>query len=442
MPALDRFTPATREWFEAAFGSPTPAQELGWEAIASGEHTLIHAPTGSGKTLAAFLWALDRLFHEDPPAEADRCRVLYVSPLKALAHDVERNLRSPLRGIAHAAARRGEPLAAPVTALRTGDTPAEERRRMLKHPPDILITTPESLYLMLTSSAAGLLKTVRWVIVDEIHSIAATKRGTHLALTLERLEEVTAVPPQRIGLSATQRPLDRIAAFLGGGVLGPGGWEPRPVRVVDAPRDKQLDVEIVVPLEDMTSPDTTDDEGHPSRSIWPSLYPALLEQLMAHRSTIMFSNSRGIVERLAGALNDLAGTEIARAHHGSLSREQRLIIEDALKSGELRCVVATSTLELGIDMDAVDLVILVESPGTVARGLQRVGRAGHQVGAPSRAKVFPKHRGDLLEATVLVDLMHQGRIEETVVPENPLDVLAQQVVAAVAVADHTAEALF
>ena len=442
MPALDRFTPATREWFEAAFGSPTPAQELGWEAIASGEHTLIHAPTGSGKTLAAFLWALDRLFHEDPPAEAERCRVLYVSPLKALAHDVERNLRSPLRGIAHAAARRGEPLAAPVTALRTGDTPAEERRRMLKHPPDILITTPESLYLMLTSSAAGLLKTVRWVIVDEIHSIAATKRGTHLALTLERLEEVTAVPPQRIGLSATQRPLDRIAAFLGGGVLGPGGWEPRPVRVVDAPRDKQLDVEIVVPLEDMTSPDTTDDAGHPSRSIWPSLYPALLEQLMAHRSTIVFSNSRGIVERLAGALNDLAGTEIARAHHGSLSREQRLIIEDALKSGELRCVVATSTLELGIDMDAVDLVILVESPGTVARGLQRVGRAGHQVGAPSRAKVFPKHRGDLLEATVLVDLMHQGRIEETVVPENPLDVLAQQVVAAVAVADHTAEALF
>ncbi|HAX82318.1 MAG TPA: DEAD/DEAH box helicase, partial [Actinobacteria bacterium] len=308
--------------------------------------------------------------------------------------------------------------------------------------PHILVTTPESLYLLLTSQAREVLRGVEWVIVDEIHSMAATKRGAHLALTLERLEEVTAVSPQRIGLSATQRPLERIANFLGGGTLGPGGWEPRPVRVVDAPRDKQLDVEIVVPLEDMTAPDTTDDAGHPTRSIWPSLYPALLEQLMAHRSTIVFSNSRGIVERLAGALNDLAATEIARAHHGSLSREQRLIIEDALKSGELRCVVATSTLELGIDMDAVDLVILVESPGTVARGLQRVGRAGHQVGAPSRAKVFPKHRGDLLEATVLVDLMHQGRIEETVVPENPLDVLAQQVVAAVAVADHQAAALF
>ncbi|HEX5630936.1 MAG TPA: DEAD/DEAH box helicase, partial [Acidimicrobiia bacterium] len=360
MPSLDRFTAATRDWFTAAFPGPTPAQEAGWEAIAGGEHTLIHAPTGSGKTLAAFLWAVDRLFHEDTPPAAERCRVLYVSPLKALAHDVERNLRSPLRGITHAAQRHGTALPTPITAMRTGDTPAEERRRMLRQPPDILITTPESLYLMLTSAAAGMLAPVRWVIIDEIHAIAGSKRGAHLALTLERLEEVTRASPQRIGLSATQRPLERIAAFLGGGTLDGATWIARPVRIVDSPRDRRLDVEIVVPVDDMTEPGTVDDEGHPVRSVWPALYPALLEQVMAHRSTIIFSNSRGIVERLAGALNDLAGSEVARAHHGSLSREQRLIIEDGLKRGELRCVVATSTLELGIDMDAVDLVILVE----------------------------------------------------------------------------------
>ena len=442
MSALDRFTPATRSWFEASFAAPTPAQELGWDAIAGGTHTLVHAPTGSGKTLAAFLWALDRLFLEGPPPERDRCRVLYVSPLKALAYDIERNLRSPLRGISHAAARRGERLADLVTAMRTGDTPADERRRMQRHPPDILITTPESLYLMLTSAAAEILAPVRWVIVDEIHSIAGTKRGAHLSLSLERLEEITKAPAQRIGLSATQRPLERIAEFLAGGTASENGWTPRPVRIVDAPRDKQLEIEIVVPVEDMTAPDTTDDEGHPTRSIWPSVYPAILDLVRRHRSTIVFSNSRGIAERLAGALNDLAGEEIARAHHGSLSREQRLIIEDGLKTGALRCVVATSSLELGIDMDAVDLVVLVESPGTVARGLQRVGRAGHQVGAPSRARVFPKHRGDLLETAVIVDRMHHGLIEETVIPENPLDVLSQQVVACVAVADRDTDDLY
>jgi len=451
MPALDRFTPATRSWFETSFAAPTTAQEQGWEAIATGAHTLIHAPTGSGKTLAAFLWSLDRLFSEDLPADPQRCRVLYVSPMKALAYDIERNLRSPLRGIAHAAERRGERLTPLTTAMRTGDTPPAERRAMHRRPPDILITTPESLYLLLTSAAASVLTPVRWVIVDEIHSLAGSKRGAHLSLSLERLEEITRRPPQRIGLSATQRPLERIAEFLGGGVAGaaeepsgdaPGPWTPRPVTIVDAPRDRAFEIEIVVPLEDMTSPDTTDEAGHPTRSIWPSVYPAILDMVQRHRSTIVFSNSRGIVERLAGALNELAGEEIARAHHGSLSREQRVIIEDGLKSGALRCVVATSTLELGIDMDAVDLVILVESPGTVARGLQRVGRAGHQVGSPSRARVFPKHRGDLLESAVIVDRMHQGLIEETAIPDHPLDVLAQQIVASVAVEDRDVEGLF
>ncbi len=442
MPALDLFTPATRSWFEASFPAPTPAQELGWDVIAAGSHTLIHAPTGSGKTLAAFLWALDRLFIEEVPAERDRCRVLYVSPMKALAYDVDRNLRSPLRGISHAASRRGDRLAELSVAMRTGDTTAEERRRIHRHPPDILITTPESLYLMLTSAVSEILASVRWVIVDEIHSMAGTKRGSHLSLSLERLEEITKTPPQRIGLSATQRPLERIGEYLGGGTTVDEVWKARPVHIVDAPRDRTLDVEIVVPLEDMTAPDSIDEDGRPTRSIWPSVYPAILELIQAHRSTIVFSNSRGIVERLAGSLNDLAGEEIARAHHGSLSREQRLIIEDGLKTGALRCVVATSSLELGIDMDAVDLVILVESPGTVARGLQRVGRAGHQVGAPSRARVFPKHRGDLLETAVIVDRMQRGLIEETVIPENPLDVLAQQIVACIAVADQDADELF
>lgn len=451
MGALDLFTPATRDWFTASFPAPTPAQELGWTAIAAGHHTLVHAPTGSGKTLAAFLWAIDRVAAAEIPPARERCRVLYVSPLKALAYDVERNLRSPLRGIAHAAARRGEATPEIRTAMRTGDTTAGDRRRIHRYPPDILITTPESLYLMLTSAVREILAPVRWVIVDEIHAMAGTKRGAHLALSLERLEEITTTAPQRIGLSATQRPLTRIAEFLGGGDPAefPGGgepgeatWVPRPVHIADAPRDRELEMEIVVPLEDMTAPEATDDDGHPTRSIWPSVYPEILDLVMRHRSTIVFSNSRGTVERLAGALNELAGSEIARAHHGSVSREQRSEIENGLKTGTLRCVVATSSLELGIDMEAVDLVVLVESPTTVARGLQRVGRAGHQVGAPSRARVFPKHRGDLLEATVIVDRMHDGLIEETTIPENPLDVLAQQVVAAVAMEDRTVDDLY
>ncbi|MBN2114681.1 MAG: DEAD/DEAH box helicase [Acidimicrobiia bacterium] len=437
MPALELFSPPVAEWFRSSFAATTPAQEQGWPAIAAGGHVLIHAPTGSGKTLAAFLWGIDRLFAAPPPPERRRCRLLYISPLKALAYDIERNLRAPLQGIARWAERSGTPLPSLVTAMRTGDTPAEQRRAMLRHPPDILIITPESLYLVLTSSAREILAPVRWVIVDEVHALAGTKRGAHLALTLERLEAVTAAPPQRIGLSATQRPLEAIARFLGGGTLDGDDWTPRPVTVVDAPRDKSLEIEIVVPVEDMTRPE--DDlpapdpaAPPPRRSIWPAMYPQLLDLVRAHRSTIIFCNSRSLAERLAAQINHLAGEELAKAHHGSVSREQRLAIEDGLKTGTLRAVAATSSLELGIDMAAVDLVVLVESPPTVAHGLQRVGRAGHQVGQPSRAKVFPKHRHDLLEAAVLVHRMEQGLIEETRLPANPLDVLAQQIVAVVA----------
>ena len=442
MASLDLFSPATAAWFQNAFAAPTPAQEMGWEAIAAGRDTLIHAPTGSGKTLAAFLWSIDRLLAEPIPVDRERCRVLYISPLKALAYDVERNLRAPLRGIQREAELKGDVLPDISVALRTGDTPATERRTMLRKPPDILITTPESLYLMITSQAREVLASVRTIIVDEVHAVAGSKRGTHLALSLERLVEVTASPAQRIGLSATQRPLEKIAEFLGGGSPDGEEWTPRPVEIVDAPRDRVLDVEIVVPLDDMSRPDTTDDQGRPSRSVWPSVYPEIVRLVREHRSTIVFANSRGLVERLAAALNEQAGEEIARAHHGSVSRDQRLEIEGGLKDGSLRCVVATSSLELGIDMAAVDLVVLVESPTTVARGLQRVGRAGHQVGVPSRAKVYPKHRGDLLEAALIVRRMNEGLIEATHIPKNPLDVLAQQIVAMVAVADRSVEDVY
>ena len=435
----DFFAPATRAWFESTFVAPTDAQRLGWEAIAAGSHTLIHAPTGSGKTLAAFLWGIDRLAGEPVPDEAKRCRLLYVSPMKALAYDIERNLRAPLTGIRLAAARLGEQPPEMSVAMRTGDTTSSERQAMLRHPPDIVITTPESLYLMLTSQARSVLSSVRWVIVDEVHSVASSKRGSHLALSLERLDELVAGspgagPPQRIGLSATQRPLATIAEFLGGGEVVDGGWRPRPVAIVDVPGDKAFDLEIVVPVADMTRPEASvpiGEDGATPRSIWPAVYPSLLEQVLRHRSTIIFVNSRGAAERLAAELNRLAGEELAQSHHGSVSREQRVAIETKLKQGELRAVVATSTLELGIDMAAVDLVLLVESPASVASGLQRVGRAGHQVGAPSVARIYPKHRADLLEATVVVDRMLAGAVEATVVPRNPLDVLAQQLVAMV-----------
>jgi len=445
---LSQFTPLVRDWFENAFEAPTPAQAQAWPAIATGEHVLISAPTGSGKTLAAFLWALDRFVRERSSSAEPRAggtRLVYVSPLKALSYDIERNLRTPLRGLGLDVS----------VAIRTGDTPARERAAMLRQAPDILITTPESLYLMLTSRARELLRDTEAVIVDEIHAVAATKRGAHLALTLERLEALRAgAPLQRIGLSATQRPLEEVARFL----VGPA----RTATIVDAGASRGLDLQITVPVESMAAP--TPPEGADPldplqggegvmRSIWPAIYPRLLELVRSHTSTIIFVNSRRSAERLALRLNelysaDVAGVgespttgdrlgaaEIARAHHGSLAREERTTIEELLKAGELPCLVATSSLELGIDMGAVDLVIQVESPKSVARGLQRIGRAGHGVGEVSKGRVFPKFRGDLLECAVVVKLMREGRIEQTVVPRNPLDVLAQQIVAIAASAE-------
>jgi ATP-dependent Lhr-like helicase len=400
-PALLPFTPRVGEWFTRAFAGPTPAQVLAWPAISGGAHTLVSAPTGSGKTLAAFLWALDRFVAEPPPADqrARALRLVYISPLKALGYDVERNLRAPLRGIG----------ADVRVAVRTGDTPQRERREMLRTPPDILITTPESLYLMLTSQARELFTGTQWVIVDEIHAVAQTKRGAHLAVTLERLAGQASRDVQRIGLSATQRPLDEVARFL----VGPS----RECTIVDAGVRKPLDLRIHVPVESMVEPDVALEldpvpGGEATRrSIWPAIYPELLRLVREHRSTLVFVNNRRAAERIALRLNDLAAQEaeaagesareIARAHHGSLAREERLVVEDLLKSGRLPCLVATSSLELGIDMGAVDLVIQVESPKSVTRGLQRIGRAGHGVGEVSRGRIFPKFRADLVECAVV-----------------------------------------
>ena len=435
---LEQFSPAVRAWFATSFPEPTPAQQQGWPPISAGEHTLICAPTGSGKTLAAFLSAIDSLVTTPPPEDRTRrTRVLYISPLRALAFDVEKNLRAPLSGIGLAAERLGQTVVVPEVAMRTGDTPARDRQRLVRRPPDLLITTPESLYLMLTSSAAETLVGVETVIVDEIHALAATKRGAHLAVSLERLEELTARPPQRVGLSATQRPLDEIARFLGG-YAEPG--RQRPVTIVDAGISKPLDVEVVIPIEDMG--DLARETGPQRSSIWPSIYPRILDQVLEHRSTIIFCNARRQAERLAAKLNELADErgiegELVKAHHGSLAREQRIVVEDDLKRGTLRGIVATSSLELGIDMGAVDLVIQVESPGAVSRGLQRIGRAGHQVGEPSRGSIYPKHRGDLLEAAVVTRRMLDGAIESTRYLRNPLDVLAQQLVAHVAARGET-----
>jgi ATP-dependent Lhr-like helicase len=437
--SLNPFGPATRKWFEASFEGATRAQSEGWARIATGANTLISAPTGSGKTLAAFLWGIDRL-----AAEEDRdpgVRLVYVSPLKALSYDIERNLKAPLKGI-------GADLR---VGIRTGDTPQKERQKMRREPPDILITTPESLYLMVSSGASEILATAGTVIVDEIHALAGSKRGAHLALTLERLERlVTDRDPsarlQRIGLSATQRPLERIGGFLSGPT--------RECTIVDASEPKALDLEVVVPVEDMTEPGSPEGEEESVRSIWPAIYPELLELVRSHTSTIVFVNNRRAAERLAQRLNELdaeqAGEEpddgnrplLARAHHGSLSHEERAEVEEELKSGRIPCLVATSSLELGIDMGAVDLVIQVESPKSVSRGLQRVGRAGHGLGQTSKGRIFPKFRGDLLEAAVVAGRMKGGEIEETVVPSNPLDVLAQHLVAMAATATWDVDEAF
>jgi ATP-dependent Lhr-like helicase len=469
---LAPFSAATRRWFEASFEGPTPAQAGGWEAISGGDNALICAPTGSGKTLASFLWGIDKLARE--PELGTGVKLVYISPLKALSYDIERNLRAPLRGIG----------AEVAVGLRTGDTSQKDRRAMAKTPPDILITTPESLYLMMSSAVREILTGVEAVIVDEIHAVAQTKRGSHLSLTLERLDHLVRTglagegpgddpaeqqrggsgesSPvassrgiQRIGLSATQRPLERIAKFL----VGPK----RECKIVDAGTRKDLDIEIVVPVEDMADPGapaypSEDGTAQPSeiepsahvRSIWPAIYPKLLELVQEHTSTIIFVNNRRASERLAKRLNELANgegenelpatehaghgggslepVEIARAHHGSLSHEERTLVEELLKSGELPCLVATSSLELGIDMGAVDLVIQVESPKSVTRGLQRIGRAGHGIGETSKGRIFPKYRGDLLECAVVARRMREGEIEETTIPQNPLDVLAQHLV--------------
>lgn len=449
IPALAPFHPAVRRWFAGAFASPTPAQEAGWAHIGAGEHTLILAPTGSGKTLAAFLWGLDAIISARMEGRAAG-RLLYISPLKALNYDVERNLDAPLAGVAAVAGRMGLPEPRVSVAVRTGDTPARERQRMLRTPPDILITTPESLYLLLTSRGREMLAGVRSVIVDEIHAVAGTKRGAHLAFSLERLERLVAAGGgrlQRVGLSATQRPLSETARFLGG--HAPDGT-PRPVAIADAGAPPDLDLRVVVPVDDMRRlPDAElgDAVEHPASesrrsSIWPAMYPELLDLVRAHRSTLLFVNNRRLAERLALRLNEQAGEEIALAHHGSLARERRTLIESRLKAGELRALVATSSLELGIDMGAIDLVIQVESPHSVARGLQRVGRAGHSRDTTSVGRIFPTHRGDLAECAAVVSRMRAGAIEETRIPSRPLDVLAQQIVATCADGAWTVDDLF
>ena len=482
--ALDRFGPATLAWFTGAFAAPTSAQSAAWDSISGGSHTLVVAPTGSGKTLAAFLWSLDQLASHPlpprlptrrrtagtaaPPAPEPRCRVLYISPLKALAVDVERNLRAPLAGIRQAAARLGQTPPDIEVAIRSGDTSPEQRRAFARHGADILITTPESLFLILTSSAREALRSVTTVILDEVHAVLPSKRGTHLAVSLERLDDLLVRPAQRIGLSATVRPIDEVATFLAGG---------KPVQVVAPHVNKQVELSVVIPVQDLAQLGAETGElagsaagSQPRTSIWPHVEERVLDLVVAHRSTIVFVNSRRLAERLTSRLNELAaeraGVEVedaqqmpaqlmaqagvgagqpvgfvpvAAAHHGSVSREQRAVVEEALKSGRLPAVVATSSLELGIDMGAVDLVIQVESPPTVASGLQRVGRAGHQVGAVSSGVLFPKFRGDLLQTAVVAERMQAGQIESLRYLRNPLDVLAQQIVAMLALGPLTVD---
>ncbi|HCS61854.1 MAG TPA: ATP-dependent helicase [Microbacterium sp.] len=480
---LERFTPATQDWFRGAFAAPTNAQAGAWEAISAGKHALVVAPTGSGKTLSAFLWAIDSVFREKAAApsassmaDAAGTRILYISPLKALGVDVERNLRSPLVGIGQSARRLGISAPGVTVGVRSGDTTSSDRRKLVSKPPDILITTPESLYLMLTSRAGETLRGVHTVIIDEVHAVAATKRGAHLALSLERLDALRRAAgrdaaAQRIGLSATVRPIDEVARFLGGSA---------PVEIVAPRASKTFELNVVVPMDDMTNPppppgvpstDEADAEyTEVTGSVWPHVEEAIVDRILQNNSTIVFSNSRRLAERLTGRLNEIyserigvslpdpsgppaammaqagstsgADPVLAKAHHGSVSKEQRALVEEELKSGVLRCVVATSSLELGIDMGAVDLVIQVEAPPSAASGLQRVGRAGHQVGEISRAALFPKHRGDVLHTAIVTERMLAGKIEAIAVPRNPLDILAQQTVAACALAPISVEEWF
>ncbi len=482
--ALALFHPMTAEWFKAVFDGPTAPQVEGWPSIARGESTLILAPTGTGKTLTAFLWCLDKLMLQTAPGAEEGCRVVYLSPLKALAADVERNLRSPLAGIANMAKRAGVAVRMPEISVRTGDTSPKERARFRRHPGDILITTPESLYLLLTSEAGESLRSVETVIIDEIHALVPSKRGAHMALSLERLEALACGQSgrrlQRIGLSATQRPLEEVARFLGGAdtsgahitdsvtdlpqaaeidaevssvlmeVAGDEGDQAaidvgtnapryRPVTIVNAGARKVLELKVEVPVEDMAKlgeiqeqPSGAASQGPKRTSIWQSIHPRLLEIIRSRTSTLIFVNARRVAERLAGALNELAGEQIARAHHGSLAAAQRSEIEELLKAGKIRALVATSSLELGIDMGAVDLVIQIEAPPSVASGMQRIGRAGHQVGAPSAGIIFPKYRADLIACAAVTRAMHEGHVESTRFLRNPLDVLAQQMVAVIA----------
>ncbi|MCL6430954.1 MAG: DEAD/DEAH box helicase [Anaerolineae bacterium] len=439
MTALQRFAPPVRIWFEETFGRPTAAQEQGWPPIQAGQHTLILSPTGSGKTLAAFLWAIDGLFAEVTSGGAPTgVRLLYVSPLKALNNDIERNLRTPLEGVREVAARLGQPLPELRVAVRTGDTPGRVRLRMLRQPPHILITTPESLYLMLTGPRAReVFRTLRTVIVDEIHTVAGNKRGVHLALTLERLAHIAEGPVQRIGLSATQRPLEEVARFLGGQEwrATPEGRRelvPRPVTIVDARHDKALDLKVVTVVGDFRELDG---------SIWPTIEQQIADLIRAHRTTLVFTNGRRQAERLAAHLSELLGTRI-RAHHGSMAAAARLEMEADLKAGRLPALVGTSSLELGIDIGAIDLVVQVQSPKGVARGLQRVGRSGHLVGQTSVGRILPTHPEDLMEAAAVAGAMRRGEVEETRVPENCLDVLAQQIVATVSVDSWRAADLY
>ena len=469
---LGLFHAPVREWFEAVFTGPTRPQLMGWPAIARGESTLILAPTGTGKTLAAFLWCIDRIMFSEAPPKPGRCRVVYISPIKALAVDVERNLQVPLVGIAQAAKGMAVPFHEPSVAIRTGDTPQAERAQFTRHPADILITTPESLYLLLTSNAREALRSVEAVIVDEIHALVPTKRGSHLALSMERLERITGRKLQRIGLSATQRPLEEVARFLGGAqssrekevetAASESGEEVlsefassaiapayRPVTIVDAGERKRLDLRVEVPVEDMSRLDKVEElpsgpaSQRPVRpSIWSAIHPKLLELVKAHRSTLIFVNNRRLAERISGAINELAGETLVRAHHGSVAVAQRKETEDLLKMGMIRGLVATSSLELGIDMGAIDLVVQIESPPSVASGMQRVGRASHHVGAVSNAVIFPKYRADLVACAAITRAMYGGTVESVHYPRNPLDVLAQHIVAMVSLENWRVEDLF